>query len=56
MSKFYILDDCKFGAPYLLYLEFVFDKNYWIGYEFKSRFCGKFFNSIQNIMKIWHTF
>ena len=42
-----ISDDCYFGVPYLLHLKFVFDKICWI---------GKHFNSIQDIVKIWHAF
>ena len=39
MLKFDILDDSNFGTPYLLHSKFVFDENYWIGFQFKSRFC-----------------
>ena len=52
MSKSYILDDCNFGVLYLLHPKFVFDKNCWIGFQFKSNFCGKFFSSIKDVMKI----
>ena len=32
MSKFDILDDYNFGAPYLLHPKFVFEENCWVGF------------------------
>ena len=55
-TKFDILDDCNFGAPYLHHSNFVFDKTYWTGFQFKSSFYDKKFSSIQDVMKIWHAF
>ena len=56
MLKFDILDDCNSGAPYLLHPKSIFDESCWVGLSFKSSFCGKNFNSIQDVMKIWHAF
>ena len=52
MSKFDILDDCNFGAPYLLHPKSVFDENCLVGFQFKSSFCVKNFSSIQDVVKI----
>ena len=56
MSKFDILDDCNFGTSYFIKKKSIFDKNCWIGFQFKSSFSGKNFSSIQDVMKIWHAF
>ena len=56
MLKFDILDDCNFGVLYLLHPKSVFDENYWIGFQLESSFCDINFNSIQDVMKIWHAF
>ena len=52
MSKLNIMDDCNFGVPYFLYPKSVCNKNCWVGFQVKSNFCGKNFNSIQDFMKI----
>ena len=51
MSKFDILDDCNFGTPYLLHPKSVFDENCWVGFQFKSSFCGKNFSTIQDVIE-----
>ena len=43
MLKFNILDDYNFGGPYLLHPKSVFDENCWVGFHFKSSFCGQKF-------------
>ena len=56
MSKFHILNDCNFGAPYLHPPKSIFDKNVDIDSNSNIIFCDKKFNSIQDVMKIWHAF
>ena len=50
MWEFDILDDCNFGVPYLLRSKSIFDKIYWVGFQFKFSFLGKNFSSIQDIL------
>ena len=37
------MNDCNFGASYLLHPKSIFDEIYWVGFQFKSSSCGKKF-------------